>query len=657
MGTRALPFLATALLVLLAGRAESAPSTVDCEVAITKAAGKLSDTERAILRRCNGTVLAAGTGICPDRRAVAALAAARTRLASKIADACGGGDATCGTADDEPLASIGWDLGTCPSARSTCARPIGGCDDVADCLACNADAGVSAEVAACFGAFVPPSDAAARACQTALCKESFAFARAKGKALEACWTARARGRHANPCPSPGDGKATAAIATAESKMRARICAACGGADGQCGGADDVTVATLYGGPLACPAVTIPGGPSCAGIATTLAEVTDCLACTTERAVDCADALRVPWATAFAAECTVGGCAHTTEPWDLVFANIDAPNRLCEGSGTGTFTCRNVDDTAYGSVGVVPVDLDGDHDLDLVFANGLGGSNTRCLNDGAGVFACAGFSTPGYFTDVATADFDGDDIADVAFSRTVGGFNRVCRGDGTGGFTCAEIDTQGGDFFAVTTGDFNGDRDPDLVFANSGGGRSRICLGGRRATFRCADVSPDTQDSIDVAAGDLNGDGKLDLVFANTEQIPPVGFRNRVCLGDGAGAFTCSDVSSDSRRSQGVALGDVNGDGRLDAVIANFNQQRNRVCFGDGDGAFTCADAGSDQLASDRVVLADFDGDCTLDAVFASASVPTGERNRICFNNGQGGFACDDVGPDVAQSRGVAVGRF
>jgi hypothetical protein len=46
---------------------------------------------------------------------------------------------------------------------------------------------------------------------------------------------------------------------------------------------------------------------------------------------------------------------------------------------------------------------------------------------------------------------------------------------------------------------------------------------------------------------VDGDGNLDAVFANAGQS------NRVCLGDGAGNFTCSDISADTNNSQSVAL--------------------------------------------------------------------------------------------------------
>ena len=68
----------------------------------------------------------------------------------------------------------------------------------------------------------------------------------------------------------------------------------------------------------------------------------------------------------------------------------------------------------------------------------------------------------------------------------------------------------------------------------------------------------------LAVGDLNGDGWLDLVFANF-----IDDANDVWLNQGRGVFTRTQVMPGDD-SLAVALGDLDGDGDLDAF---FRQQR------------------------------------------------------------------------------------
>jgi hypothetical protein len=98
-------------------------------------------------------------------------------------------------------------------------------------------------------------------------------------------------------------------------------------------------------------------------------------------------------------------------------------------------------------------------------------------------------------------------------------------------------------------------------------------------------------------GDVDGDGNLDAVIAKGSDAP-----NRLCRGDGAGSFACSDVSSDADNTAGVALGDVDGDGTLDAVFANFGQSDD-VCLGSGLGSFSCSDVSGDANDTSGVALA------------------------------------------------------
>ena len=67
----------------------------------------------------------------------------------------------------------------------------------------------------------------------------------------------------------------------------------------------------------------------------------------------------------------------------------------------------------------------------------------------------------------------------------------------------------------------------------------------------------------VALGDVDGDGDLDAFVANYNQA------GKVWVNDGAGSYTDSTQALGSSSSMSVSLGDVDGDGDLDAVVANW----------------------------------------------------------------------------------------
>jgi hypothetical protein len=66
---------------------------------------------------------------------------------------------------------------------------------------------------------------------------------------------------------------------------------------------------------------------------------------------------------------------------------------------------------------------------------------------------------------------------------------------------------------------------------------------------------------------VNGDGKLDALTANNGSSTL-----SVLLGNGAGGFTLQANSPATGGSgpRSVAIADVNGDGKLDALTANFD---------------------------------------------------------------------------------------
>src|SRR5947207_194009 len=87
----------------------------------------------------------------------------------------------------------------------------------------------------------------------------------------------------------------------------------------------------------------------------------------------------------------------------------------------------------------------------------------------------------------------------------------------------------------------------------------------------------------VAAGDLNGDGKLDVAVAHfmTNNVT-------VLLGNGDGTFQRAYVVATFAADMfliPIAVGDVNGDGKLDLITASVSNVMGAVMLGNGDGTF------------------------------------------------------------------------
>ena len=173
--------------------------------------------------------------------------------------------------------------------------------------------------------------------------------------------------------------------------------------------------------------------------------------------------------------------------------------------------------------------------------------------------------------VLTADFNGDGIPDLVI---LGNDNiSVLLGNGDGTFTAApspSTDLPG----AIAVGDFNGDGIPDLAVAPVlDEGNSEVLLGKGDGTFTIAGgsfgIGNDTITSNAIAVGDFNGDGKLDLVetCASGNDLPC----NLLLIqsGNGDGTFTqSSETPLSFAGSQSMAVGDFNGDGQPDVAVTN-----------------------------------------------------------------------------------------
>ncbi len=209
---------------------------------------------------------------------------------------------------------------------------------------------------------------------------------------------------------------------------------------------------------------------------------------------------------------------------------------------------------------------------------------------------------------------------------------------------------------VTIADFDADGFNDLFFLLSG--EARVLPGGGDGVFTIGTATTIGDEAALATVGLLDGDPFPDVAVVSSSFFVPF-------LGDGSGGFLPgTPIPLDAGTIARLSLGDVDGDGAVDAIVSNSTLSRIDVLLGDGMGGFGAPSPLPTPMAPDQVLVHDLDGDgdgdLVVDALVATPLFLYENLGALGFSllatlhsGGGAGLALgvldhdDDGAPDVA----------
>lgn len=304
--------------------------------------------------------------------------------------------------------------------------------------------------------------------------------------------------------------------------------------------------------------------------------------------------------------------------DVVVANRDAGTvSILLSNGDGTFQTPTTVSVGTRPVSVIAADLNGDGLDDVVTADS--GSNAlSILLNASGVLTQTSLSLTAAPLSIVAGDFVSTAAIDLAIALQGQGGQPativLLPGIGNGTFGTA-IAAQGTfDPFLLLAADLNAAGKQELVSVNDTGGITILTNDGSDG-FAAGQQLAVTDNPVSATIGFVNGDASPDIILVTSASSMIHTFLN-----DGSGTFGTPvrstltvGVVPDSRS---VVTGDFNNDLFADLAIADAQQDVVRILTGDGSGAFSAASTFTVGAAPFGLLSEDLNSDGGLDIVTA-----------------------------------------
>jgi AbrB family looped-hinge helix DNA binding protein len=304
------------------------------------------------------------------------------------------------------------------------------------------------------------------------------------------------------------------------------------------------------------------------------------------------------------------------------------------TGGGTFAAKVDYSVGAPTYSIALADLNGDGKPDLITSNWTANTASVFINNGSGTFASkVDYGTGSNAFQVVAGDLNGDGKADLAITNYGSNTVSVLINNGDGTFATKVDYGTGSGPRSISLGDLNGDGKPDLAITNFNTNTVSVLLNNGDGTFASEIDYTVGSNPFSIAMGDLNGDGKEDLAVVNHANGPS---SLSILMNNGDGTFAPKVDYATETFAVGIAMGDLNGDGKPDLAVGNvfFSAPRVAIYMNNGDGTFaarvTYVTGG---LFPESLSMSDVNGDGKLDLL-------TGNRTNagVWLNNGDGTLA-------------------